>query len=49
MIMILLLIMARHAEVVKKAARLEHAAKRIFAGAPARLMLPLAVLVRFLG
>ena len=34
--------MTRHAEVVKKAARLEHAAKRIFASAPARVMLPLA-------
>lgn len=46
MIMILLLIMARHAEVVKKAARLGHAAKCIFAGAPARVMLPPAEILR---
>lgn len=50
MIMILLANATRHAEgVKKKTARLGHAANCIFAGAPARVMLPLAVLVRILG
>lgn len=49
MIMILLANVTRHAEGVRKAARLGHAANCIFAGAPARVMLPLAVLVRILG
>lgn len=34
---------------MKKAARLEHAANAPFAGAPARVVLPLAGMVRILG
>lgn len=49
MITILLANVTRHAEGVRKAARLGHAANCIFASAPARVMLPLAVLVRILG